>query len=475
LIAAGLIFGNNLLCFNVINANIQIGSILQPILGMLSIIIIAVVIGLLSDLMLKLKIEIATRKQVEAELKNYKDHLEHLVQERTAELEKTQEHLHHAEKMEALGQLTGGIVHDFKNMLGGIVGLLDLFKAHYTGSDPKLNKYIEMIFETSARAAELISSLLLFARKGETQFESLKVHNLISNTIKLLDHSLDKSITINHFFNAESSVINGDYTQIQNVLLNFAVNARDAMPDGGTLTFSTDTVIIDDAYKSLHPDGLESGLYTVISVSDTGAGIDKETKKKIFEPFFTTKEKGQGTGMGLSSAYGIIENHKGSIEVYSEPGEGATFKVYLPHIDKKDNGVRNVESIVTMGSGAVLLIDDDEIIRKVGTEMLSNLGYSVVSCENGREGIDYYKSHFSQIDFIILDVMMPNLKGYNCFHELKKIDSNATIVVASGYPINGLISDILDEGAASFIQKPFDTVRLSKAIEKAKSSHKTAV
>lgn len=467
MIAAFFILAGNTFCFSLFAPSSVVVTKLEPIVGIISHTILAAIFGALSDLVNKLKHEIIQRKKVETELEEHREHLEELIKQRTEELEQAHEHLRQAEKMEALGQLTGGIVHDFNNMLGGIIGFADLIKRKYAKNDPTLENYTKMIFETSERAAELISKLLAFARKGDFQVESISVHELILNTTKLLEHSLGKNITIAHDLNDDSPLILGDYTQIQNVFINLSVNARDAMPDGGTLSFSSEIITIDEKYANSHPMKLIPGNYAMISVSDTGTGMDEATKKRIFEPFFTTKAPGKGTGMGLASAYGTVTNHKGAIEVYSEVGKGTTFKIYLPLADEKDSRIKETAVIIRKRSGSVLLVDDEEIMREVGIEMLADLGYTVTTCEDGQQAVEYYQEHFNEIDFVILDIMMPNLDGYSCLRELKKINPDVLVIIASGYTINGMATDLITEGAKAFIQKPFDTIRLSKAIDKA--------
>ncbi len=469
LIAAFFILAGTTLCFNFFTPpDVAVGK-LEPIIGTISHIIIACIFGALSELVFKLKREIATRKKVEAELQNHQEHLEELVKERTAELEQANEHLRQSEKMEALGQLTGGIVHDFNNMLGGIIGFADLIKRKYAKNDTTLQNYTNMIFKTSDQAAELISKLLAFSRKGQHDIEPVNIHEIIINTLKLLEHSIEKNVQISHTLGDDAPIVLGDYTQLQNVFINLAVNARDAMPEGGTLTFSSETVYIDEKYNQTHPLKLSTGTYIMISVTDTGTGMEENVRKRIFDPFFTTKDVGKGTGMGLASSYGTIKKHDGSIEVYSEPGKGTTFKVYLPFADEKDPRITETGVIPMKGSGSVLLIDDEEVMREVGSEMLSDLGYTVTTSEDGQQGLSYYKEHSQDIDFVILDIMMPNLDGYSCFQGLKEINPDVSVIVASGYTIDGLASDLINEGARAFIQKPFDTIRLSKAIEKSMS------
>ncbi len=440
----------------------------EPVMGAFFHLVLAAIFGTLSELIYKLKHEIISRQETEAELHKYQQKLEELVKERTTELEQAHVNLRQAEKMEALGQLTGGIVHDFNNMLSGIIGYTDLIKRKYAKNDPKLEEYTNVIFETSERAAELISNLLAFSRKEELHIETIFAFDLITNTIKLLEHSLGKNIIISHDSFDEALIVMGDYTQLQNVFINLAVNARDAMPDGGKLIFSSDVITINKKYASHHPLKLSPGPYIMISVADSGMGIDEETKNKMFEPFFTTKDKDKGTGMGLASAYGTIKSHLGASEVYSEIGKGTTLKIYLPPANENDEEVTKTGVFFGKQSGSVLLIDDEEIMRTIGSEMLSDLGFTVHMCEDGQQGVEYYRDNHKDVTYIILDIMMPNLDGYSCLRELRKINPNAYVILSSGYAIKSLTNDLTKEGASAFIQKPFDTIRLVKAIEMAK-------
>lgn len=445
-------------------------SSVEPYIGAFSHFILAALFGILSDTFRDLRNEIVTRKKIEDELRDYKERLENLVKERTAELEEAHVHLRHAEKMEALGQLTGGIIHDFNNMLYGIIGYAELINRKYGQDDPTLEKYTKIIFETSEQAAELISKLLSFSRKGEMQVEPIYIYDLINNTIKLLEHSLGSQVKLSQDMSNESLIVMGDYTQLQNVFINLAINARDAMPEGGELTFATDVITISRKYAPSHPLKLAPGPYIMISVSDTGVGIGDELKTKIFEPFFTTKEKGKGTGMGLASAYGTVKNHLGLIEVYSEQDKGTTFKIYLPRANEYEEEGTKTGVFFGKQSGKVLLIDDEEIMRTIGSEMLTDLGFTVFACEDGRKGIEFYKSNYKDISYVILDIMMPNFDGFSCLRELKSINPDVYVIASSGYTIKSLTTDLSSEDVCAFIQKPFDTIRLVQAFEKAKLS-----
>ncbi|MBW1642804.1 MAG: response regulator, partial [Deltaproteobacteria bacterium] len=253
-----------------------------------------------------------------------------------------------------------------------------------------------------------------------------------------------------------------DRGQIEQVLMNLFVNAWQAMSDRGEIFVHTENIVIDETYTK--PFEIIPGSYVKISVTDSGIGMDKETVKKIFNPFFTTKEKERGTGMGLSSAYGIIKNHSGFITVYSEPGHGSTFNIYLPASTKKPEKEREESKEIRKGSGTILLIDDEKMILTVGKKLLQKLGYDVLTATNGFEGIKIYKKNQGNISIVILDMIMPNMTGSETFDDLKKIDPNAKVLLSSGYSLDVKALKILEQGCDGFIQKPFNMVQLSQKL-----------
>lgn len=384
---------------------------------------------------------------------------------RQAEEEKAhlEEQLRQIQKMEAIGQLAGGIAHDFNNMLGAISGYADMIKRKFAQDNPILEKYVTQIFNSAQRAADLTIKLLTFAHKGKFEKTIVNIHKTIQDAIYLLEHTIDKDITIMQQLNAKPSSVTGDSTQLENAILNLAVNARDAMLKGGTLTFTTEIIDLDEKYIKNHPYEIKPGTYLMLSVTDTGTGMDEKTKQRIFEPFFTTKGVGKGTGLGLSTVYGIVKNHGGFIEVYSESGKGSAFKIYLPATKEAVN--RNLTGATTQkGSGSILIIDDEALISDMASEILTDLGYTVTTCSNGQEGVEHYRKHHNKIDLVILDIVMPKMGGYDCFMELKKINPDVRVIISSGYTINGGAKKIMDEGALGFVQKPFKISKLSVEI-----------
>jgi CheY-like chemotaxis protein len=315
---------------------------------------------------------------------------------------------------------------------------------------------------------------LAYARKGKYQTVVIDIHAAVEESIALLEHTLDKRIRISRRFQARPSNVTGDPTQIQNMVLNLALNARDAMPDGGDLVFRTETIMLN---AGLSMDGryeIAAGNYLVLSVTDTGIGMDETTKKRLFEPFFTTKEIGKGTGLGLASVYGTVKSHGGFIVVESEPGQGATFRTYLPLAhEAPETAVQPKTEMVVRGHGNVMVVDDEEMIRNLTKEILTFLGYSVTTCKDGPEAIAYYSRHSAEIDAVILDVIMPKMDGHETFRELQRIKPDVKVIIATGYSLNEDTSKIISRGVAGFIQKPFESGPLSQLVHDVVSGKKT--
>ncbi len=373
--------------------------------------------------------------------------------------------LFQSEKLQAIGQLAGGIAHDFNNQLTGIIGFADLLRYELC-DDQRLGHYVENILTASRHSAYLTNQLLAFARKGKYLSVKVDIHRTIMEVISLLQRSIDKKISLQQIFKANPSYTSGDPTQLQNALLNLAINARDAMPQGGVLTFETKIVESDDMFSSVKGDKLIPGKYIEVSVTDTGTGMTEETQKRIFEPFFTTKEFGKGTGMGLAAVYGTVKNHKGVIDVFSKIGEGTTFKVCLPLASTECRVIKdqNTEAVNFNKKLRLLLVDDEDIVCAIGKEMLEMSGHLVCVCRNGREAVDFYKNNWKEIELVILDMVMPLLNGAETFRLLRDINPEAKILLSSGYSITGEAQKLLDQGANGFIQKPFTSKELAKSI-----------
>jgi len=397
-------------------------------------------------------------KDADGTVRNVIEYVKDITEQRTLE-----QQLRQTEKMQAIGQLAGGIAHDFNNQLVGIVGYADILREELAADD-YLAGMAENVLTATKRATDLTSQLLAFARKGKYRAVPVDIHVLITEVASLLSRSIDKRITIKKMMNAVMPVTHGDPSQLQNALLNLALNARDAMPDGGDLILATENVYLDEEYCKKKLNEIRKGDYIRISVTDTGIGMDGETVTRIFEPFFTTKVSGQGIGMGLAAVYGTVKNHNGAINVYSEPGHGTTVSLYLPVY----NGAgENAEAVTDRphefiyGTGRILLVDDEEIVCKTTAEMLRRLGYAVSVCRNGAEAVECYRRVWRDIDAVILDMVMPVMGGREAFAEMKKINPDVIVLLSTGYSLNGAAQSIMSMGVADFIQKPFNVAELS--------------
>ncbi|MHC4718217.1 MAG: hybrid sensor histidine kinase/response regulator, partial [Planctomycetota bacterium] len=343
-------------------------------------------------------------------------------QSRQARLE---EQLRQSQKMEAIGELAGGVAHDFNNLLTGIMGnaqLLDMRLAR----ESEESGYATEIVRAATRAADLTRQLLAFSRRGPVQTVPVDVHEVVAEVVKLLSHSIDRRIELAEDLQASPSCVMGDPSHLQNAILNLAVNARDAMPEGGRLQFATRNVVLDEEYCRLRAGQLYPGPHVEISVSDTGVGMDAELQERIFEPFFTTKSAGKGTGLGLATVYGCVRAHGGIIDVYSEVGKGSTFKVLLPLAEVEAEAAAS-EGEPIKGAGHILLVDDEDLVRNFAAKALRGLGYTVTTAADGVDALDLYRRRHGEFDAVILDLIMPRLSGQDTFRLMKEIDPHVRV------------------------------------------------
>jgi PAS domain S-box-containing protein len=369
-----------------------------------------------------------------------------------------------AQKMESIGTLAGGIAHDFNNILMGIQGNASLMALKTDPTHPNYEK-IKNIESYVESGTDLTQQLLGFARRGKYHAITTDLNDVIGKSATMFGRT-KKEIRIQMDLVTDIWTVEVDRGQIEQALLNLYVNAWQAMPQGGDLYLKTENVILGEEFVNDKPYKVEAGDYIKISVTDTGIGMDRETCERIFEPFFTTKEMGRGTGLGLASVYGVIKSHGGYINVYSEIGQGTTFSIYLPASRKKiQKQVEETVATVAMGTGTILLIDDEEMIIKVGKELLQELGYKVLSALSGPEAIEIYKKNADEIDLVIMDLIMPGMSGSETFDGLKMINRDVKVLLSSGYSINGQASKILERGCDGFIQKPFNLIQLSDKIQ----------
>ncbi len=368
--------------------------------------------------------------------------------------------LQRAQKMEAIGTLAGGIAHDFNNLLMGIQGNVSLILSKMDAADPHYErlKNTEKQIQSGAR---LTSHLLGYARKGRYEVRPFDLNGLVEEISETFGRT-KREIAIQIELAPELFAVEADAGQIEQVLWNLFVNAADAMPGGGNLILKTTNVTHKDMRGRLY--NPKPGSYVLLTVSDTGTGMDKDTMGRIFDPFFTTKERGRGTGLGLASAYGIIKGHGGYIDVDSRKGHGASFSIYLPASEKMvGEALRRPDQLV-MGTETVLLVDDEEAIREVGEELLETMGYTVMLARDGKEALEIYQKHGDNIDIVLLDIVMPRMGGGEVYEKMKALNSNIKVLLLSGYSIDGEAAEILDRGCDGFIQKPFTMKELSGKI-----------
>ena len=374
-------------------------------------------------------------------------------------------------QLDYLAGLAGGIAHHFNNMLMGILGNASLAAMDLDPQDPKRKK-LQHIEDLVKRGAKLTAQLLGFAQGGKYIVEETNLNRMVQNICYHM-RSSENAIEWEMDFTDEPCAVRADRKQMEQVIGDVLQNAIQAMPNGGKLTVRTRVETIDRTLADRHE--AREGRYFVISIQDTGIGMDEPTMERIFQPFFTTKDVGAGVGMSLASAYGILRNHGGLITVQSKLGQGSSFSLYLPCGEDVLDGGIDVLEVAESGKGTVLLVDDDAMILEIGSKLLERLGYQVITAASGPQAIQFYQAHVSEIDLVILDIAMPEMDGEATYEELKRIDPDIRVIVASGYPIDGKAASILKKGGKDFIQKPFSPKVLAEKIDKALGRKTTTV
>jgi PAS domain S-box-containing protein len=368
-----------------------------------------------------------------------------------------------AQKMEAVGQLAGGVAHDFNNILAAISGFGFLLNLQLKGND-KGTQYVSQILQAAERAATLTQSLLAFSRKQHINPQPIDLNATIRMTEIILARTIGEDIRLSLQLTEENTSVLADSNQIAQILINLATNARDSMPKGGALTIGTARSFIDEAFMKMHGYG-SSGDYVVMIVTDSGMGMDEATRKRVFEPFFTTKEVGKGTGLGLSMVYGIVKQHNGFIDVYSEIGTGTAFKVYLPALEMRAevqelNGNFEPES----ATETILVVEDDSVVRRALTEMLQSVGHTIIEACDGDEAVTKFLEHKDEIHLVLMDVIMPRKSGGDAYQELKAIQPAVKIILMSGYAGDYLTGKLSMEDDVHFIEKPVSPKELFEKI-----------
>jgi two-component system cell cycle sensor histidine kinase/response regulator CckA len=378
------------------------------------------------------------------------------------QLKRMQEQLLQSQKLEAIGTLASGISHDFNNLLQAISGYVQLLIAR-NSLGPEDNRYLLQMDLAARRGADLVQRLLTFSRKVKPELRPLDFNRQVSETSAVLERTIPRMITIETRLADDLYWINGDEAQVEQVIMNLGTNARDAMPDGGTLTFETRNINITNGETA--PTGLKSGRYIHLRVTDSGEGMDSNILDHIFEPFFTTKEVGQGTGLGLSTVYGIVESHGGIITAKSAPKQGTVFDLFIPALEKspavEDDDLLEIKSNQG-GKERLLVVDDEAAILEVAREVLGGQGYSVVTAKSGEQALSIFEQNPSQFDLVLLDLGMPGMGGHRCLEAMLDIRPDMKIIIASGYADDRQIQEVLKSGAAEFIRKPY---RLTSLLE----------
>ncbi|OPZ28858.1 MAG: Blue-light-activated protein [Lentisphaerae bacterium ADurb.BinA184] len=380
-----------------------------------------------------------------------------------------QEQLRQSQKMEAIGQLAGGVAHDFNNLLGAILGYAELIRL--TAADnPECLRSADGILHTARSAARLTDQLLAFARKAKLQSVPVDVHQVIDDIVEILSHTIDPRIRIHRQLDPAPVSTLGDPVQLQNALLNLALNARDAMPDGGDLTFGTRRLMLDAGQCRSHAFrlfDLRPGPFVEISVVDTGVGIDHVTLSHMFEPFFTTKPKGKGTGMGLAAVYGTVKSHHGAVTFSSAQGRGTRFRVLLPvsEVPSPPSPAAGERADGPARRGQILVVDDNLDILLVVSELLKGLGYQVRTATCGHAAVECMRQHGGRIDLVILDMIMPDMNGRDVFRQLRVLRPELAVLVCTGYSTGDDVQDVLNEGARGVLQKPFQRNELAAKVE----------
>ncbi len=388
-----------------------------------------------------------------------------------------EDRLRHAQKMEAVGTLAGGIAHDFNNIIQAIMGYATLMR-NRAGETGESHEELDAIERAGLRAAELTTQLLGFARGGKYAVRPTDLNGVVEKVVSMIRHTFDRSIAIRTDLARDLAAVEGDAGQLEHTLLNLCINARDAMPDGGLLLIETrnESVPPEDARRISESTGgspgSPPGRFISLSVTDTGIGIPTDDIPRIFEPFFTTKEPGKGTGMGLAMAYGIVKSHGGVMDVRSSPGIGSTFRMLLPASPEEAAPTAHAgpPEKIEGGTETILFVDDEESLRLLAVETLGRLGYAVLTARNGIEALEVYSDSRNRVDLVILDMIMPGLGGEETFRRLRKVDPSARVLVSSGYAVEGKPANLLEDGAAGFLQKPYRLATLAAEVRRALGS-----
>lgn len=384
------------------------------------------------------------------------------------ERRRLEEQLRQSQKMDAIGRLSGGVAHDFNNLLGVIIGYTEVLQDTIKETDP-LRVCVDQVLQAGKRAASLTRQLLAFSRQQVLEPKVLVLNAVVSDMEKMLHRLIGEDVELSTSLDPELGKVRADQGQIEQVIMNLAVNARDAMPEGGKLTIQTANLEMDEAFVRQYSYPVQTGAYILLTVSDTGVGMDSATQHRIFEPFFTTKEKGKGTGLGLSTVYGVVKQSGGYIDVESSVGKGSSFKIYLPRVDQNAEGARTEAAPLTelQGKETILLVEDEKNLRTLTRHLLEVYGYVVIEAANGEEALKISRENTGSIHLMLTDMVMPGISGRALAQQLSKERQDMKVVYMSGYTGQTIGGQALLNPGAFFLQKPFTRENLARKIREA--------
>ncbi|MFA5928065.1 MAG: response regulator [Candidatus Margulisiibacteriota bacterium] len=402
----------------------------------------------------------------QAQLKGYADNLEKMVAQKTQEKLKLEQQMMQMQKMEAFGTMAGGIAHDFNNILWTVLGYSSFIRT-IRAEDKELNDHLDVIENSARQATSLTKQLLAFSRKDTHAFKPLDLGEIVQEAAVLLEKSIKHNVSFATEIGHDLSPVEADANQIEQAIINLGLNADQAMPNGGSLTIKAHNISLRHNQTEI-----PAGKYVCVTIIDTGQGIPEDIRLKVFEPFFTTKPEGKGTGLGLSMVYRMVQNHNGFVHLDSIVNNGTTFSLYFPASNKESVSIKTQKEAVslTKGEGTILIVDNEEPLRRILSKILQSIGYSTLEAESGKEALEIFEQKGADIDLIILDMHMPQMNGYEVFSKLQKLAPKVKVIISSGYIDGEEVQEMLASGAAGVLPKPYSATDISRKVHQALNS-----